>query len=203
MASKNSTAKFQARRPNKLRCEEVPCINLDHVFRVLRENRFAGIRWVSNDRRGVIGQGGFENLGSQLSLNFRFGGSPQQESLTLHVIHTSNGVTSKRRRVSCPNCGKHISSIYFVNTYWACRTCQGLAYASQLKTATEDLEEKWYRANLQLKLPRRPGEHRKSYEARVRKAQETLDSMSHYPRVGVGGPPASPTIEAEYWAGAE
>ena len=190
-------------RSIRVRCEAVPSFDLDQAFRRLKTNQTGGVRWMSSDGRGLIGQGGFRNHHDHVNLVYRFGGQSEQSELSINIVETSNGVTSKRRRAMCPNCHSIVSRIYYVNTYWACRSCHRLAYGSQLKTHQEDLTDKWYSANFALKLPRKAGEHRKTYETRIAKARATLDSMKHYPRVGEDGPPATPTIAAVYWAGTE
>lgn len=178
--------------------ETLPAINLDAILKAVR-GKLAEVEWFRRDV--LFGEGSFLALAGRLEFTFSIDGySPY--TMELPIIETSNGVTTRRRRFSCPGCGQPCS-VLFYHGGWQCRTCHGLIYASQKRAPNHEQIRLWDAAKVMAHRQRKAGEHRATFERKQAEAWEklkrwgprpdeslvTVDSQDVITTTYSGGPP--------------
>ena len=149
--------------------ETLPSINLDALLKAHR-GKLTAVQWYRTG--SLLGSGNFLALPGSLEFTFSIDGySPH--TIELSIIETSNGVTARRRRFSCPGC-EQPCSVLFYRAGWRCRTCHGLIYASQKRAPNHEQIRLWDAAKVMAHRPRKVGEHRATFERKQAEAWQKL-----------------------------
>ncbi len=85
-----------------------------------------------------------------------------KNSIIFELVPTSNGIVNCRMMLRCPECGRGKRSLFFKDK-WACQSCLGLLFRSQVVSPIAVKFEKLKELNEKLEKGRPHGMHNKTY----------------------------------------
>lgn len=123
-----------------------------------------GWQWTDRETGSVLASIGIAGAADCVTLHYTV--DEAHISQTIGIDRTACALGGSRPWFKCPRCSGRVGFLYFRGSQFACRKCQGLAYASQ----SEDLCGRGWRKQQRLEdrlgdqLSRPKGMHRRTHE---------------------------------------